>query len=273
MTRLRLLCTDLDRTLLPNGSAPETPGVRQQLADYLLRHQVKLVFVSGRDQVLVRQAILDYQLPEPDYVISDVGTTLYACHENWCVESAWQVLIGADWCFAQADQLYALVADIPGLALQESHKQGRYKLSFYTPQDWELTKYESEMHARFIQHDWRVKLVFSIDEEKCCGLLDVLPLSAGKLAAINFLMQRLQIDDGAVLFAGDSGNDLDVLCSALPAVLVANASEQVRTEVLKRTGLAGTWSHLYLARGLKDNGNYAAGILEGIHHFFGEKHA
>lgn len=270
MTALKLLCTDLDRTLLPNGAWVETPGVRQQLAAYLHEHQVQLAFVSGRDRALVQQAIADYQLPMPDYVIADVGTSLYHTGTSWQHDDAWQQRIGADWRFAQPADLYALVADIPGLSLQESPKQGRYKLSFYTPVDWDLALHETEMQLRFVQQDWQVQLVFSIDEEENVGLLDVIPASAGKLGAIHFLMQKMQIDDDAVLFAGDSGNDLDVLCSALPAVLVANAADTVRIAARQRVQQDGIQSRLYVAQGLIGNGGYAAGILEGIEHFFGK---
>lgn len=268
MTALKLLCTDLDRTLLPNGSCVETPGVRQLLAAYLQQHQVKLAFVSGRDLTLVQQAIADYQLPTPDYVIADVGTSLYHTGTSWQHDERWQQQIGADWRFAQPADLYALLADIPGLTLQEPHKQGRYKLSFYTPLDWEMAVHEPAIQLRFAQQDWPVQLVFSLDEEKQVGLLDVIPASAGKLGAIHFLMHQLQIGDDAVLFAGDSGNDLDVLCSGLPAVLVANASADVRADACSRVQQAGLQARLYLARGHIGNGCYAAGILEGIEHFF-----
>lgn len=270
MTALKLLCTDLDRTLLPNGGCAESPGVRQQLAAYLQQHQVKLAFVSGRDRELVQQAIAEYELPMPDFVIADVGTSLYHPDASWHHDERWQQQIGADWRFAQPTDLCALVADIPGLTLQEFHKQGRYKLSFYTPLDWDLAVHETEMQLRFTQQDWQVQLVFSIDEEKQVGLLDVIPASAGKLGAIHFLMRQLQIEDDAVLFAGDSGNDLDVLCSALPAVLVANATVEVQSEAQRRVQQDGIQSRLYLAQGRIGNGCYAAGILEGIQHFFGE---
>ena len=36
------------------------------------------------------------------------------------------------------------------------------------------------------------------------------------------------------VFAGDSGNDLDVLASAIPSVLVANADPGVRAEARRR---------------------------------------
>jgi len=74
------------------------------------------------------------------------------------------------------------------------------------------------------------------------------------------------------MYSGDSGNDLAVLASQVPEVLVGNASEEVRREAIRRAAEQRHTEALYLARGgLKGmNGNYAAGILEGMVHFMPE---
>ena len=74
------------------------------------------------------------------------------------------------------------------------------------------------------------------------------------------------------VFCGDSGNDLEVLASPVPAVLVANAQPEVRTEALQRAKQAGCEDRLYVARGgyLGLNGNYSGGMLEGIAHYHPE---
>ena len=78
-------------------------------------------------------------------------------------------------------------------------------------------------------------------------------------------MQKHGFNYDNTVFAGDSGNDLDVLLSPIHAVLVANASEDVRAIAAGSDFRA----NLYLAKGgyLGMNGNYSAGILEGIAHF------
>jgi hydroxymethylpyrimidine pyrophosphatase-like HAD family hydrolase len=112
-------------------------------------------------------------------------------------------------------------------------------------------------------------LVYSEDETRGLGLLDVLPAGATKLGAIEFLLDHRGYAPGETVFAGDSGNDLPVLASALPAVLVANAQEEVRREAVRRATELGTADTLYLARGGWGgmNGFYSAGILEGVAHF------
>ena len=53
-----ILCTDLDRTLIPNGNQPPDPGGAIPTLHALLKQvNLTLVYVSGRDIALVQQAI------------------------------------------------------------------------------------------------------------------------------------------------------------------------------------------------------------------------
>ena len=89
-----LLCTDLDRTLLPNGSQPESPGARALFHQLASHEQLTLAYVSGRDRALVEAAIEQYQLPRPDYVIADVGTSIYTVSgDEWQFWPTWHRLI------------------------------------------------------------------------------------------------------------------------------------------------------------------------------------
>ena len=102
------------------------------------------------------------------------------------------------------------------------------------------------------------------------GLLDVLPASATKLHAVEFLMQLLEFNDANTVFAGDSGNDLPVLISGkLQAVLVRNAHPDVVAEAKEELAKINAMDKLYVAQGgfLGMNGNYSAGVLEGLAHF------
>ena len=82
-------------------------------------------------------------------------------------------------------------------------------------------------------------------------------------------MAHKDFDEENTVFAGDSGNDLPALTSGLQAVLVHNARREVREEALRSVREKGISERLYLALGdfLDMNGNYAAGVLEGLAHF------
>lgn len=269
MSSLRLLCTDLDRTLIPNGEPVESPAARQCFADLVAQHNIHLAYVSGRDHQLVQQAIDEYRLPWPEYVIADVGSTIYSCQGvNWSLLADWHQYIGHDWAEQTALQVYGYFADVSALDLQEASKQGRYKLSFYVPLTIDHASLMQQMQNRAASHQLAMNLVYSVDDEKQIGLLDVLPASASKFSAIHYLMDELGLRENEVLFAGDSGNDLDVLTSELPAVLVANARADVRQQAIRMAELAGHRDQLYLAHGVTGNGNYADGIVEGMQYYF-----
>lgn len=271
MSRVRLLlCTDLDRTLIPNGAQPESPGARQRFAALVAHDDILLAYVSGRDRTLVEEAIHEYALPSPDFVIGDVGTTIYDLREGeWHDWAAWESEIDPDWNGYSHEQLHALHSDLPELTLQEAAKQNRHKVSYYVALTADLKSLLDAMQQRLHAHAINASLIWSIDEAAGVGLLDVLPQRATKLHAVEFLQERLGLPRESTLFAGDSGNDLPVLASAIPSVLVANAMPEVAADALASAAAAGHSAALYLAHGglLGMNGNYSAGILEGVAHF------
>ncbi|AGA89933.1 HAD-superfamily hydrolase, subfamily IIB [Thioflavicoccus mobilis 8321] len=268
-----LLCTDLDRTLLPNGPAPESPAARPRFCALAGHEEVTLAYVTGRHRELVEAAIAEYDLPAPDFVIGDVGTSLYrVTGSDWKGSVAWSTRIARDWAGLSRDGLAELLVDIPGLRLQEPAKQGAFKLSWYALPDWDQARWLPEMEQRLADAGVRPSLIWSVDETSGTGLLDLLPASATKRHAVEFLMGQEGFAATHTLCAGDSGNDIAMLASPLPAVLVANATATVRADAIAAAEQAGTLDSLYLARGDFHgmNGNYSAGILEGLAHFLPE---
>ncbi len=268
-----LLCCDLDRTLLPNGSQEESPQARSLFRAVARHPQLTLAYVSGRDKPLLLEAIRDYDLPPPDYAIGDVGTSIYEIHgDQWHPLRTWEKEIALDWSGNRHDDLVSLFKDIDGLTLQEAEKQSAFKLSYYVPEDTERDELLAEMRACLRQNELRASLIWSIDEARHVGLLDVLPHRATKVHAIRFLMARTGFKEENMIFAGDSGNDLPVLTSGLKAVLVHNARREVQEEAMRSVCKQGFTERLYLAHGdfLGMNGNYAAGVLEGLVHFHPE---
>ncbi len=268
-----LLCTDLDRTLLPNGPQAESSAARDKFKLLTAQPGVSLVYVTGRDRGLVEDAIDEYQLPQPDYVIADVGSTIYALNQgNWHYWDKWQEEISPDWDGKSHDDMSILFGHLLLLTMQEDEKQNKYKLSYYVPLDADHEALMSEMHSILIKQKIKASLIWSIDELAGTGLLDVLPASANKRHAIEFLMEQLGFDLSNTVFAGDSGNDLAVLASPIQSVLVANASVEVQHEARQLALNMGQIDALYFADGdfLGMNGNYSAGILEGVAHFMPE---
>lgn len=273
MSRKILLCTDLDRTLLPNGPQPESPEAPLRFRMFAARTEVTLAYVTGRHQALVKQAIEEYSLPIPDYVLADVGSTIYEIvGTEWLLWEQWDKEIAQDWAGFTHKQIALLFTDISQLRVQEPSKQAVHKLSYYLSLDNDHAALIDEMRIRLEEQNIAASLIWSVDEASGIGLLDVLPERATKLHAVQFLMQQKGFSLADTVFAGDSGNDLPVLTSQLQAVLVANATEEIRNQAQEQARKLHTSDALYVATGnfKQMNGNYSAGILEGLAHYIPE---
>lgn len=269
MPRL-LLCTDMDRTVIPNGSQPEDPQAHGRFKAFCANEAVTLVYVTGRHQALVKEAITEYDLPEPDFVITDVGTKIYnVTGQDWQVLESWEAEIDKDWHGKDHTQIKQLLGAVSELKLQEPEKQNTHKLSYYLPLHMDHTLVMDRMEALLNAEGIDASLIWSVDEPENIGLLDVLPRNATKVHAIEFLRDLLGYRLEEMVFAGDSGNDLPVLTSRIHSVLVANASSNVKETAQHIVANNGYANALYLAdhNVLGMNGNYSAGILQGIWHF------
>jgi hydroxymethylpyrimidine pyrophosphatase-like HAD family hydrolase len=167
------------------------------------------------------------------------------------------------------DDLAAALTGLSEMRVQPPEKLGRFKLSYYVDPKADLDSLAQEVQQRLAELNIRTGVITSYDETEDVGLLDVLPAGANKLYALRFLIESEGFAAGRTVFAGDSGNDLAVFESEIPAVVVRNAREQVREAAVRRARKAGNAGLLHLARGglLGMNGNYAAGALEGLVHF------
>lgn len=271
-----LLCTDLDRTLLPNGPQAESKQARQRFAKLAAHPQVCLVYVTGRDRVLIQNAIGDFKIPLPDYVIADVGSSIYQIVEgDWQHWQAWQDEIGQDWQGWHHQDLQDALKGFHDLHLQPVSQQNTHKLSYYVSLPVKHQALMDSIYTQFEQHRLQINLIWSIDEQTNIGLLDILPASASKRHAIEFLMQQLGYGLQETIFAGDSGNDISVMVSPINSVLVANASTEVKQQAIQLATANEQLNSLYIAQGnyLGMNGNYSAGILEGVVHYLPQAEA
>jgi HAD-superfamily hydrolase, subfamily IIB len=264
-----LLCTDLDRTMIPNGIQPDFPESRQYFSQWCRSEAVCLVYVTGRHKTLVEEAIASYHLPMPDYAITDVGTKIYKITDgHWQNWSDWEDEISGDWNGWDNAGIRRLLAPFSALKAQEEAKQNTYKVSYYVSPDENVNELLEQVGANLAENGIKASLVWSVDETQDIGLLDILPSEATKLHGIRFLRERLGFPKHKVFFAGDSGNDLPVLASDILSVLVANATEEVKQQAVNLAKQNGHASTLYLAKKQgRRNGNYVDGILQGLEYF------
>ena len=269
MTKL-LLCTDLDRTLLPNGPQTESAIARNLFQQLVTRDDVSLVYVTGRDKGLVLEAIGEYNLPVPDFVIADVGASIYQVKENdWHIMEQWEEEIAADWNGKSNQDLQQLLETYQNIRLQEDSRQKKHKLSYYVPLHIDQVLLLKEINICLKDEKIKANLIWSIDEQAGLGLLDILPAAANKKHAIKFLMTRYDFKLSETIFVGDSGNDISVMASPIRSILVANATDEIKRTTVAKARINAQSESIYLAQGdfYGMNGNYCAGIIEGVVHY------
>ena len=66
---MKILATDLDRTLLPNGHWPADPDAIDLFNELTASGGVLVVYVTGRNLNLTEQAINEYHVRQPDVLI------------------------------------------------------------------------------------------------------------------------------------------------------------------------------------------------------------
>lgn len=269
------LCCDLDRTLIPNGDHSESPQARPIFSQIANKKSLILTYVTGRNKKLIREAIHTYDLPIPDYAVGDVGATIYKPDKHWSKLAEWHEDIQTNWHPLGWEGLKEVFQDLSFLFLQEPENQHEYKLSYYADLEIDKNSLKKEIQRHLSPSGVKANIILSKDEQKGTAVVDILPQKASKQHAIEFLRHRENLDADRIMFAGDSGNDLDVLTCGIQAVLVKNADDSVRRQALKLMSSRPDSDRLYIARGdfLGMNGHYSAGILEGLAHFFPETRA
>ena len=243
-----LLATDLDGTLIPLENHPRNQEDLKLLSQELAKRQVELVFVTGRHLESVESAIAQYDLPVPNWIISDVGTSIYQrSAETYQLNLPYSDHL-AELCQALSlEELKRNFHDTPSLRLQEEEKQGAYKLSYYVDQS-ELTKATKLVSRKLDQLQAPWSLIDSVDPFNGDGLLDLLPQNVSKAYALRWWANHVGGSPDQLVFAGDSGNDFAALTAGFRAILVGNASRDLADRVQSTHDQFGWKDRLFLAK-------------------------
>ncbi len=230
-----LLISDIDNTL--TGCRASAARLTQFLGH---RDDVAFGVATGRSLTEARRVMRDWDLPEPAFWITSVGTEIYWQKPNGLVaDEVFAAMHDNAWDHAS---ISAALDGIRSLKPQGVVDQRQFKLSYTLDDVSQL----SAVRAAVISSGIPARVVFSHDH-----LLDVLPLSAGKSAAVSHVAATFGLAMDRIIVAGDSGNDTDMLTDCPNAVVVGNCEPELR--ILGEKGMA------YQAQG-----NHAAGVLEGL---------
>lgn len=230
-----LLATDLDGTFLAG-----TAEARQQLYRLIARHaDIRLAYVTGRGLESVLPLLADPQLPQPDYIVCDVGATIVDGHTLQPVQPL-QNGLDALWPGEQA--VTAAFSHFAGLHRQATPQQRRCSYRFDPGVD------TAELHAAAEELDCQI--LFSADRH-----FDVLPRGVDKGSSLLRMASLIGLSPGQVLVAGDSFNDLSMFQQGFRGVCVGDAEPALREATRDLPGV------------LQSMAEGCGGILDALTHF------
>jgi hypothetical protein len=264
---MNILATDLDRTLLPNGSWKADDSAIEMFNELTEKQDVLVVYVTGRNLALTEKAINEYGVRYPDVLCGDVGTSIRK-YENgeWTFDEGWVSHVrraSPEW---DAAAIRDAVSGLDGMREQEQEHLNQFKQSYYVDHDRSgevLEKVDELVKGRFDE-----VIIYSFDSQDGKGLLDFLPASATKQTALEYVAEAFDTPKDKVVFCGDSGNDIFPLTAGFRGVLVRNADDQlvrnVKTAMDENPAL-----NVYFAKGgFKGlSGYYTSGVIEGAYHY------
>lgn len=129
---MKILATDLDRTLLPNGSWTSDPGAIDLFNKLTEKHDVLVVYVTGRNLNLTENAIKEFGVRYPNILCGDVGTSIRKYEDGeWKFDDGWVDHVKRESPRWDAMAIRDAVAGIDGIREQESEHQNQFKQSYY----------------------------------------------------------------------------------------------------------------------------------------------
>ncbi len=217
-----------------------------ELTQIIKAHRKHLGFgiATGRTRDSILAEIRKNNVPYPDFLIAGLGSEIYYT-KDIILDRQWMKHVDHLW---SPSSIRSLLKNMPGIRLQESAHQCRFKLSYYY--DGRVSPSLDEINACLRQNDQAVNASLSLGQ-----YLDITPLRASKGNALRYVARKWEIPFENILVAGGSGNDEDMMRGASLAVVVKNRHSEELKDVSEG-------QNIYFS-----DQPFSAGIIEAIEHY------
>lgn len=234
------IVTGLDQTLT------DDIGALQEFLKALRPHHQQITFciATGRRLDSALRELTKYQIPQPEVLITSLGTEIYYSPEL-TPDTAWSNHIDYLW---NPRAIQRILSQFEGLHLQPSEEQSEFKISYFY--DAEVAPPIDDIKSQLLQGDQTVNITFSFGQ-----YLDILPLRASMGYALRWFIEAWDIPLENTLTVGATGADEDLMRGNTLSVVVGGDH---REELANLTDIEPIFFATKPA---------AAGILEGIEHY------
>lgn len=232
------------------------------LKSKLTESECTLVFATGRHFESVIEAIQEYALPSPEWIVCDVGSAIYRrVGDTYEVFSQYETHLAKTSDGVDRQAVENALQSLDDLELQPPDHQQRFKISYQSAADT-VNELVEQINQRLKESQLPYSCMGSLDPFMNCGLLDVMPEGVSKAYALLWLSTHANFRPDEVIYSGDSGNDYAALVSGFRAIIVANGSAGLREKVRAALKERDIEDRLYVAKGTA-----TSGVLEGCRHF------
>ncbi len=260
--KARVLGTDLDGTLIPLPDSEDNRRDLRILARAMTSGNRELVFATGRHVESVLETIEGYGLPQPQWMVCDVGSSIYRWGSGRYelfgpYRDHLRELVGG----MDRRSMIAALEAVDGLQLQDAASQGPFKISFFA-EAARVEELESRIALICENGGFPFGCMGSVDPFSGKGLLDLLPNQVSKAYALIWLATHADFRPEELVYAGDSGNDYAALVAGFRSIAVGNASDSLVAKITREMESRGALDRFYPARA-----SGTSGVLEGCRHF------
>lgn len=235
----RLIIADIDNTLTGHDDAMH--DFFRLIAE--AEENIGFGIATGRRYEDVMQMMAEHDIPNPEVLITSVGTEIYY-GKNYTLDTSWQKHIDFRW---QPDRIREVLNPVEGFYIQEENEQSTYKVSYKV--DFSIAPSPAAIRRILRENGIRAKCIVSLGM-----FLDIIPSRAGSGLSIRHMAYKWGFPLEHILVAGDSGNDEEMLAGNTLGVVVGNYSAEL--EKLRK------YPRVYFAEQ-----SHAAGIMEGIEYY------
>jgi kanosamine-6-phosphate phosphatase len=234
---------DFDETYFPHHHDEELTRNIHHLEEFIRKHskesglRLGLVTGSSPDSVFhkMKKAGMRYL---PHFIASDLGTEITYFHEDGTVQTDEEWLAQINTEHFNENNIHAirsLLEKQSGIVLEPQTQMGisKYKYNFYYYSQGDDQEALETIRQTAALHD------IGLNINRCNPLagdpedaydIDFIPLGTGKGEIVRYILQKFGLSSEQAAAFGDSGNDVNMLKSVKFGYLLANATEEAKSQ-------------------------------------------